>query len=48
MHANTRQAASGHKTRPLADIVEEVAGFFEVHRRLGTWPGGLHVALVRG
>ena len=46
MHGNTREAASGHKTRSFDDIVDEVEGFFEVHRDLGTIPGGLHVELT--
>lgn len=46
MHGNTRTAASGHKTRSFTDVVDEVAGFFEVHRSLGTHPGGLHVELT--
>ena len=28
------------------DVVDEVRGFFEVHRSLGTVPGGLHVELT--
>ena len=43
MHGNTFEAPSGHKTRRLDDVVDEVTGFFEVHRRLGTHPGGLHI-----
>ena len=27
--------------------MDEVQGFFDVHRALGTWPGGLHVELHR-
>jgi 3-deoxy-7-phosphoheptulonate synthase len=46
MHGNTREANTGHKTRYFADVVDEVAGFFEVHRRLGTHPGGLHIELT--
>ena len=46
MHGNTRTAASGHKTRSFSDVVDEVAGFFAVHRSLGTHPGGLHVELT--
>lgn len=46
MHGNTREAASGHKTRQFDDIVNEVKGFFSVHRDLGTVPGGLHVELT--
>ena len=36
MHGNTKEAASGHKTRLLEDVVNEVSGFFEVHRAMGT------------
>ncbi|HEY6638065.1 MAG TPA: 3-deoxy-7-phosphoheptulonate synthase class II [Solirubrobacterales bacterium] len=43
MHGNTFETASGHKTRRLDHILDEVAGFFEVHRALGTHPGGIHV-----
>jgi 3-deoxy-7-phosphoheptulonate synthase len=46
MHGNTYEAASGHKTRRLDDVVDEVKGFFEVHRSLGTHPGGIHVELT--
>ncbi len=46
MHGNTREAASGHKTRSFDDVVDEVRGFFDVHRGLGTIPGGLHVELT--
>ena len=46
MHGNTFEASSGYKTRRLEDVVEEVRGFFDVHRSLGTWPGGLHVELT--
>jgi len=46
MHGNTFQAAAGQKTRRFEDILEETAGFFAVHRDLGTWPGGLHVELT--
>ena len=46
MHGNTRTAGSGYKTRSFSDVVDEVAGFFEVHHSLGTHPGGLHVELT--
>ncbi len=46
MHGNTFETAGGYKTRRFDDIVAEVRGFFEVHRSLGTWPGGLHVELT--
>jgi 3-deoxy-7-phosphoheptulonate synthase len=43
MHGNTVEAASGHKTRYFDDVLDEVTGFFEVHRALGTHPGGIHI-----
>ncbi|MFF1422654.1 class II 3-deoxy-7-phosphoheptulonate synthase [Streptomyces sp. NPDC058280] len=46
MHGNTFEAPSGHKTRRFDDILAEVAGFFEVHKALGTHAGGLHVELT--
>ena len=46
MHGNTRSVASGHKTRFFDDIMDEVHGFFEVHRDLGSHPGGIHIELT--
>lgn len=46
MHGNTHKSPSGHKTRHFDRIVDEVQGFFEVHRGLGTHPGGIHVELT--
>jgi 3-deoxy-7-phosphoheptulonate synthase len=46
MHGNTRESPGGYKTRHFEHIVNEVADFFEVHRRLGTHPGGLHIEMT--
>jgi 3-deoxy-7-phosphoheptulonate synthase len=46
MHGNTFEANSGHKTRSFDDVIAEVEGFFDVHRQLGTIPGGIHVELT--
>jgi 3-deoxy-7-phosphoheptulonate synthase len=43
MHGNTVTAADGRKTRNFDDVLDEVTGFFEVHRELGTYPGGIHI-----
>ncbi|WP_320671932.1 class II 3-deoxy-7-phosphoheptulonate synthase [Patulibacter defluvii] len=43
MHGNTEESPTGHKTRHFDRVVDEVKGFFEVHRALGTHPGGIHV-----
>jgi 3-deoxy-7-phosphoheptulonate synthase len=46
MHGNTFTSASGYKTRKLETILDEVRGFFEVHRAAGTVPGGIHIELT--
>ncbi len=46
MHGNTITSSSGYKTRRLEDVIDEVRGFFEVHRAVGSHPGGLHVELT--
>lgn len=46
MHGNTITSASGYKTRRFEDVLDEVRGFFEVHRGVGSVPGGIHVELT--
>ena len=46
MHGNTFESSTGYKTRRFDDVVEEVQGFFDVHRSLGTWPGGILVEMT--
>lgn len=46
MHGNTITAPSGHKTRHFSAVLDEVRGFVEVHRALGTHPGGVHMELT--
>ncbi|HWG98820.1 MAG TPA: 3-deoxy-7-phosphoheptulonate synthase class II [Pilimelia sp.] len=46
MHGNTHESSNGYKTRHFDRIVDEVLGYFEVHRELETHPGGLHVELT--
>ena len=46
MHGNTYEAPSGYKTRRFDDVIDEVKGFFEVHKKLGTHPGGIHIELT--
>jgi 3-deoxy-7-phosphoheptulonate synthase len=43
MHGNTIEAPGGRKTRHVEDILAEVTRFFEIHRTLGTHPGGIHI-----
>ena len=44
--ATPSRRRSGYKTRRFDDVIDEVQGFFDVHRALGTWPGGIHVELT--
>lgn len=46
MHGNTYEAPSGYKTRRFDDVLDEVRGFFEVHKTMGTHPGGIHIELT--
>ena len=38
MHGNTFEASSGYKTRRFDDVIEEVQGFFDVHRASAPGP----------
>ena len=46
MHGNTYTSPNGYKTRNFEDVMEEIRGYFEVHRVEGSWPGGIHVELT--
>ena len=46
MHGNGVTTPTGYKTRRFDDVVDEVKGFFEAHRSVGTHPGGIHVELT--
>ena len=46
MHGNGLTTPTGYKTRRFDDVVDEVKGFFESHRAVGTYPGGIHVELT--
>jgi 3-deoxy-7-phosphoheptulonate synthase len=46
MHGNTIVSSTGYKTRPLERIVAEIRAFFEIHRSMGTHPGGVHIELT--
>jgi 3-deoxy-7-phosphoheptulonate synthase len=46
MHGNGITTKNGYKSRRFDDVMDEVRGFFEVHRALGTVPGGIHVELT--
>ncbi|HRN28100.1 MAG TPA: 3-deoxy-7-phosphoheptulonate synthase class II [Terrimesophilobacter sp.] len=46
MHGNGLTTPNGYKTRRFDDVVDEVKGFFEAHRAVGTLPGGIHIELT--
>jgi 3-deoxy-7-phosphoheptulonate synthase len=46
MHGNTFTNERGLKTRRFDDILAEIKGFFSVHKREGTVPGGVHLELT--
>lgn len=46
MHGNTYTAPSGRKTRHFDSVLAEVNGFFDAHRSVGTWAGGIHIELT--
>jgi len=46
MHGNTVKSATGYKTRAVERILQEVQGFFAVHRAEGTHAGGVHFEMT--
>jgi 3-deoxy-7-phosphoheptulonate synthase len=46
MHGNTIKTNSGIKTRHFESIKQEIIDFFDIHRKLDTHPGGIHLELT--
>lgn len=46
MHGNTIKSSTGYKTRRFDHILQEVQGFFAVHKAEGTHPGGVHFEMT--
>jgi 3-deoxy-7-phosphoheptulonate synthase len=46
MHGNTVTSATGYKTRPFDQILQEVRTFFAVHAAEGTYAGGVHLEMT--
>ena len=46
MHGNTIKASTGYKTRPFDRVLSEVKAFFEIHRDMGTYAGGVHIEMT--
>jgi 3-deoxy-7-phosphoheptulonate synthase len=45
MHGNTIPAGR-YKTRPFERVMQEIEGFFGVHRAEGTFAGGIHLEMT--
>jgi 3-deoxy-7-phosphoheptulonate synthase len=48
MHGNTFTSSNGRKTRKFETVLDEIKGFIDVHRMLGTHPGGIHIEFTGG
>jgi 3-deoxy-7-phosphoheptulonate synthase len=46
MHGNTIKANNGYKTRPFDRVLSEVSQFFDIHRQMGTYAGGVHIEMT--
>jgi 3-deoxy-7-phosphoheptulonate synthase len=46
MHGNGITTKNGYKSRHFDDVMEEVSGFFDIHKQMGTFPGGIHIELT--
>ncbi len=46
MHGNTIKASTGFKTRPFERVLSEVKSFFDIHREMGTYAGGVHIEMT--
>lgn len=46
MHGNTIKTTNNIKTRKFDAIKDEIITFFQVHKNMGTYPGGIHLELT--
>ena len=46
MHGNTIKSATGFKTRPFNNVLNEVKNVFAVHQSEGSYAGGLHIEMT--
>ncbi|MBF6330400.1 3-deoxy-7-phosphoheptulonate synthase [Nocardia transvalensis] len=46
MHGNTIRTPDGQKTRTMTDILGEIEQFWDILRRHGRWPGGVHLEVT--
>lgn len=46
MHANIEKSKSGYKTRNFKNILSEVKSFFQIHKKMGSVAGGIHLEMT--
>ena len=46
MHGNTIKSSNGYKTRQFDDILSEIKSFFQIHKNLGPYAGGVHFEMT--
>ncbi len=46
MHGNTFKSSNGIKTRKFDDILSEIKSFFAIHRKIGSYGGGIHFEMT--
>jgi len=46
MHGNVEKTDNGFKTRNFDNILSEVSQFFEIHKKMGTVAGGIHLEMT--
>jgi len=45
-HANTYSTKNGYKTRNIQDIKSEIKTFFEIHKEMDSFVGGIHLEMT--
>lgn len=46
MHGNIIKTQNGYKTRKVEDISSEILSFFKIHKKIGTYAGGVHLEMT--
>ena len=46
MHGNTIKSSNNYKTRKFDDVLSEIRSFFQIHKSIGTYAGGIHFEMT--
>lgn len=46
MHGNIIKTENGYKTRKVEDISHEILSFFQIHKEIGSYAGGIHLEMT--